>query len=168
MSDSRRSVESERKSRQMINFIAGGEEFAMDIQHVQEVLSCPEITKLPRTPSYVQGVIDLRGEIIPIIDMRIKLSLRRTERTSYTSIIIVETNGKQIGTIVDRICQVLSIFEDQITPPERLAGGLSKEYVRGMGKLEDRLIVILDMSKILSPDEVTELTAIDDSLREME
>ena len=168
MSDSSRSGDSERKTKQMINFIVGSEEFAMDLQHVQEVLSCPEITKLPRTPNYVQGVIDLRGEIIPIIDMRIKLGLRRTERTPYTSIIIVETNGKQVGAIVDKINQVLSLYEDQIIPPEKLAGGLSEKYVRGMGKLEERLIVILDMSKILTPEEVTELNIIDNSLEEMQ
>ena len=163
MSDPKDKRDSEVRTEQMINFIVGGEEFAIDIRNVREVINCPEITKLPRTPVFVQGVIDLRGEIIPIIDMRVKLGLRTGEHTSYTAVIIVETDGKYVGAVVDRICSVIRINEDQITPPVRLIAGLSGEYVRGMGKLDDRLIVILDVHKILTPKEITELTALEGS-----
>lgn len=163
MSDSSGTKPSDLKTEQMVNFMVGGEEFAIEISHVREVINCPDITKLPRTPVFVQGVIDLRGEIIPIIDMRVKLGLQTQEKTPYAAVIIVETDGKYVGAVVDRICQVIRINQDQITPPVRLVAGLSGEYVRGMGKLGDRLIVILDVGKILTPKEITQLDTLEEA-----
>ena len=156
-------AKSELKSEQMISFLVGGEEFAIDIQNVREVISCPEITRLPRAPAFVRGVIDLRGEIIPVVDMRARLGMRAQERTSYTAVIIVETEEKCVGAVVDRICQVIRMSEDQITPPVPLIAGLSGNYIRGMGRLEDRLIVILDVSKLLTDRELTQLAELEKS-----
>ena len=154
---------SDLQTEQLINFIVGGEEFAIDLLHVREVINCPEITRLPRTPVFVEGVIDLRGDIIPVIDMCVKLDLRKEELTLRSAVIIVEIDGKHVGAIVDRICQVIRLNQDQISPPVKLIGGLSQEYVRGVGKLNDRLIVILDVNKVFSSREVRELAEFGES-----
>lgn len=145
---------------QFINFMIGEEDFAIDLRYVREVIRCPEITRLPRAPYYVKGVIDLRGNIIPVIDMAARLGMSSSPMTALTSVIIVETEVRQIGAIVDRINQVIKLREDQITPPVRIAGGISEEYVRGVGRLEDQLIVILEATRVFTPRVAEELAGL--------
>ena len=118
---------------------------------------------LPAT--FIKGVINLRGEVIPIFDLRDRFGLDHTDYTSLTRIIVVETGGKLVGIVVDEVSQVILIPEAQIEPPPNVIGGLSKEYIVGVGKIGERLIVLLKIDKILSQEngekgeeEVTEIT----------
>jgi len=155
-------------TQQLINFMIGEEEFAIDLRYVREVIRCPEITRLPRSPDYVEGVIDLRGNIIPVIDLATRLGMPGSPFSSNTAVVIVETEVRLIGAIVDRINQVVRLAEDQITPPVRLAGGISEDFIRGVGRLEDRLIVILEISKVFTPRVAEELSGLADSVPKLQ
>ncbi len=142
---------------QMINFMVGGEEYAVDIQKVREVIYMREITPLPRTLPFVKGIINLRGEVIPVIDLREKFGLDHDAYTSQTNVIIVETSGKCMGVVVDRVSHVIRLSSGELAPPPPLIGGLSGAYVLGVGKLQDRFVVVLDIEKILTTAEMIEL-----------
>ncbi len=138
---------------QLISFMVGEEEFGLDILRVREVIRVREITRLPGTPTFVEGIINLRGDVIPIIDLRDKFGLPAVERTAQTRVIVVDADGRLVGMIVDAASQVVRIPADQIDPPPPIVGGLSAEYVRGVGKMEDRLLILLDIDRILTADE---------------
>ncbi len=147
----------DKENEQVISFRVGEEEFGVEILRVKEVIRIKEITQLPKTPSFVKGVINLRGDIIPIIDLREKFGLEQVDYTGMTRVIVVEVEGKSIGMVVDSVSQVLRLPTDQIDPPPELAGGVSEEFLRGVGKLEERLIILLDINKILTSEEKIEL-----------
>jgi purine-binding chemotaxis protein CheW len=138
---------------QLISFMVGEEEYGLDILRVKEVIRASEITRLPGAPTFVVGVINLRGDIIPIIDLRDKLGLPSARRTEETRVIVVDADGRLVGMIVDSASQVVRIPADQIDPPPPVIGGLSGEYVRGVGKMEDRLVILLDIDRILTSTE---------------
>jgi purine-binding chemotaxis protein CheW len=142
---------------QIISFNVGKEEYGVEIQTVKEVIRLREITRLPKAPTFVKGVINLRGDVIPIIDLREKFSLEEEDYTEKTRVIVVEVEGKSIGMVVDSVSHVARLAEDQIEPPPSLVGGLSGEYIRGVGKLGERLIVLLNIDRILSTEEKIEL-----------
>ncbi len=146
--------------RQFISFSVGDEEYGLELLKVKEVIRVREITWLPRAPSFVKGIINLRGDVIPIIDLRDKFGLEPREATAMTRVIVVEVDGKLMGMIVDAASQVVRIPADQIDPPPPVFGPLSREFITGVGRLEDRLIVILDSNAILSADERTQLGSV--------
>ena len=157
-------MEQQRKTRaqsaeadQMISFSIGEEHYGVDIQEVKEVIRIREITQLPKAPTFVKGVINLRGDVIPIIDLREKFGLEQLDYTEVTRVIVVEVDGKSIGMVVDRVSNVIKIPQDEIEPPPPLVGGLSGEYLRGIGKLGEKLIVLISIDKILTTDEKIEL-----------
>ena len=146
---------------QLISFIVGDEEYGLDILRVKEVIRLREITRLPRAPSFVKGIINLRGDVIPIIDLRDRFGLERQEYTSMTRVIVVDVDNKLVGMVVDAASQVVRVPADQIEPPPPIVGGLSAEYIKGVGKLEERLIILLNIDRILSSQEKVELDRID-------
>ena len=140
---------------QLVAFMLEDEEFAVDIHKVREVIKLPEITPLPRSVDFIEGVINLRGDIIPVVDLCKRFSLHRPEeRDEQSRIIIVEIDGSgEIGLIVDAVSEVLRISEDVIHPPPTNVSGARAELIQGVGRLDNRLIIILNLQEILTSEE---------------
>jgi len=147
--------------RQFISFSVGDEEYGLELLRVKEVIRVREITWLPKAPSFVKGIINLRGDVIPIIDLRDKFGLEAKEATANTRVIVVEVEGKLMGMIVDSASQVVRIPADQIDPPPPVLGGFSQEFITGVGKMEDKLIILLNSDAILTAEERTQLGSLD-------
>ncbi len=150
-------MEQEQNLNQLISFEVGEEEYGLEILRVKEVIRIRQITRLPGSPSFVKGIINLRGDVIPIIDLRDKFGLEEQEYTGSTRVIVAAVDGKLVGMVVDAVSQVVRLPADQVDPPPPIAGGLSARFVKGVGKLEDRLIILLDLDRILSAQEKCEL-----------
>jgi len=146
--------------RQFISFSVGPEEYGLELMRVKEVIRVREITWLPRAPSFVKGIINLRGDVIPIIDLRDKFGLETREHTAQTRVIVVEVEGRLMGMVVDAASQVVRIPADQLDPPPVL-GGFSQEFITGVGKIGEKLVILLNPDAILSADEKTALSSID-------
>lgn len=133
---------------QLVTFKLGGEEYGIDILRVQEINRMTVITAMPKAPFSVEGVINLRGKVIPVINLRKRFGLAMKE-FDYQSRIIVIDAGSTVGLIVDSVSEVLRISSDTIEPPSLVTTGTGSEYIMGIGKLEDRLIIVLDIEKLL-------------------
>ena len=148
-------------SNQYLTFTLGEELFALEISKVREVLDYTKITKVPRTPEFMLGVINLRGSVVPVIDMRLKFGLAKTERTVNTCIVIVEVilEGETtvLGALVDSVQEVFELEPNQIEPPPRLGTRLRTDFIKGMGKRDDKFIIILNIDKVFSIDELTNI-----------
>ncbi len=142
---------------QLISFEVGEEEYGLEILRVKEVIRIREITRLPKAPHFVRGIINLRGDIIPIIDLRDRFGLEERAYSTMTRVIVVDVEGRLVGMVVDAASQVVRIPSDQIDPPPPIVGGLSAEYIKGVGKLEERLVILLNIDRILSQEEKVEL-----------
>ena len=149
-----------RDLRQFISFSVGEEEYGLELLRVKEVIRVREITWLPKAPSFVKGIINLRGDVIPIIDLRGKFGLEAREETAQTRVIVVEVGGRLMGMVVDSASQVVRIPADQIDPPPPVLGGFSQEFITGVGKLEDKLVILLSTEAILTADEKAALSAV--------
>ena len=147
--------------RQFISFSVGEEEYGLELLRVKEVIRVREITWLPKAPSFVKGIINLRGDVIPIIDLRDKFGLDPREDTAQTRVIVVELEGRLTGLVVDSASQVVRIPGDQVDPPPAVPGSFSQELITGVGKLEDSLIILLNPDAILTADEKVALSALD-------
>ncbi|WP_027722662.1 chemotaxis protein CheW [Maridesulfovibrio zosterae] len=145
---------------QLVTFSIGEEEFGVDILKVQEIIRTMEITKVPRAPIFVEGVINLRGKVIPIIDLRSKFGLQTIEHDQNTRIIVIEINDMIVGFVVDSVSEVLRIPASTVEPPPAVVSGLESEYISGVGKLEDRLLILLDLNRLLSSDEQEQLAQV--------
>lgn len=142
---------------QLVAFRLQGEEFAVDIQRVREVLKITQITPLPQALSFIEGVINLRGEVIPVVDLRKRFNIKNSQQTGESRIIIVEIDESQVGLIVDSVTEVLHLMSSAVDPPPRRLVGTRTEFIKGVGKLGDRLLIILDLQQILSTEEHVEL-----------
>ncbi len=147
--------------RQLVTFTIDTEEYGLGILKVQEIVRLPKITRLPKAPEFIKGVIDLRGNIIPIIDLREKFGLLAKEYIETTRVIIVEVAEKRIGMIVDTVSQVVRVSESNIAPPPTNVDGNVNEYIDGVVRLENRLIILLKVDGILSTEEVVQLQQVD-------
>lgn len=145
---------------QLVTFSIGEEEFGVDILKVQEIIRTMEITKVPRAPQFVEGVINLRGKVIPIIDLRSKFGLQFREHDQHTRIIVIEINDMIVGFVVDSVSEVLRIPASTVEPPPPVVSGLESEYINGVGKLEDRLLILLDLNRLLSSEEQDQLAQV--------
>lgn len=143
---------------QLVSFLLGNEEFGADILMIQEIIRMVPITRVPNAPHFVEGIINLRGKVIPIIDLRKRLNVKSDlEPNRNTRIMVVRLDGKTTGFIVDAVSQVLRIPTSIIEPPPDVVAGVDSEYIAGVSKLENRLLIILDFNKILSSKETKEL-----------
>ncbi|MBI4804131.1 MAG: chemotaxis protein CheW [Desulfovibrio sp.] len=143
---------------QLVTFSIGEEEFGVDILKVQEIIRMMEITKVPRAPEFVEGVINLRGKVIPIIDLRRRFGLSARGHDKHTRIIVIEINNMIVGFVVDSVSEVLRIPSSTVEPPPPVVSGMESEYISGVGKLEDRLLILLDLDRLLSREETVSLT----------
>jgi purine-binding chemotaxis protein CheW len=152
------SVPSITDTRQYLTFQLAEEIFGVDVSHVREILEFNTVTKVPRTPDYMRGVINLRGSVVPVLDMRLKFGMTMTEKTVNTCIIVVEVSfdGETtiIGALVDSVDEVFELEPDQIEPAPRIGIQLKTEFIKGMGKRDDRFIIILDIDRVFSTEEL--------------
>ncbi|MCF8240148.1 MAG: chemotaxis protein CheW [Melioribacteraceae bacterium] len=142
---------------QLVSFKIGEEEFGVDILSVHEIIRMLQVTKIPNSPSFVEGVINLRGKVIPVVDLRSRLRMDKVEHNQQTRIIVVEINERTIGFIVDEVKEVLRIPENITEPPPDMVSGIDAEYITAVGKLDDRLLILLDLEKVFSLDEIENL-----------
>ena len=142
---------------QLVSFKIGEAEFGVDILKVQEINKMMELTSVPNTPKFVEGVVNLRGRIIPVLNLRSRLGLEVKEYDSETRIIVVELNDKTLGFIVDEVKEVLRIPVGITEQPPEVVSGVDAAYITAIGKLEDRLLILLDLTKILTHEEEKEL-----------
>jgi len=144
---------------QYLTFKLEEEIFALDISKVREVLDFTTITKVPRTPEFMRGVINLRGNVVPVVDMRLKFGMTKTENTVHTCIIIVEINldGETtvLGALADAVQEVIELGTEQIEPAPKIGTRLRTDFIQGMGKRDEGFIIILDIDKVFSADELS-------------
>ncbi len=145
-------------STQYLTFTLENEDFALDISQVREVLNIITITRVPRMPQFLSGVINLRGNVVPVIDLRLKLGMNAITKTVETCIVIVEVlidnELTQMGALTDSVKEVIDLEPGQIAPPPKLGTKLKTEFIKGMGKQGERFLIILDIDKILSDEEI--------------
>jgi purine-binding chemotaxis protein CheW len=151
---------------QLVSFAIGKEQFGVDILMVQEIIRMAPITAIPNSPDFIEGVINLRGHIIPVIDLRKRLKLNplADEDKGNTRILIINVQDRVTGFIVDAVSQVLKIPKSFVEPPpEIVVAGLKGQYIYGVCKLEERLLILLDFSKILQIEEIKKLMEVQES-----
>ena len=151
-------VETITETTQYLTFKLEEELFALDIGKVREVLDFTTITKVPQTPDYMRGVINLRGSVVPVVDLRLKFGMVMAEQTVNTCVIIVEVelDGEKVvmGAMADAVQEVLDLEPDQIDPPPRIGTKLNTEFIKGMGKHAEQFIIILDIDKVFTSGEL--------------
>ena len=146
-------------SRQYVTFSLADELFGVEVSRAREILSLTPLTKVPQTPAYLLGVINLRGQVVPVVDMRLKLGLPAAEETEDTCIIVIEVqvDGEAIvvGALADAVREVLEVRDDQIEPPPRLGTKLNTEFINGMGKVDEQFMILLNIDRVFSSEELT-------------
>ncbi len=157
---------------QLVVFTLGNESYAVDINTVKEIIQLQPITKLPGTPPSVEGIINLRGSVIPIIDLRKRFEMERVEKNKETRIVVVNCANSSVGVMVDSVAQVLRIPRESIEPASSVFSDKQVEYLLGIVKLTDRLIILLDMDRILTNQELSSLKSLEinqtDAVKERE
>lgn len=142
---------------QIVSFRLANEEYGVDIMRVQEIILPGEITQMPEVPDYICGLINLRGHVIPIVDLRKRFGLPVSERDEHTRIIVVNVGSRTIGMVVDAVNEVLRINEDQLEPPPSSIVGIEHVYIKALVKFDDKLLILLDIESILSREETAKL-----------
>ena len=139
--------------RQLVVFDLGGELYGVDIGTVREIIRMQEITHVPNAPEFVEGVTNLRGKVIPVIDLRRRFGMKEGEETSETRIVVVDIGGEDMGVRVDAVTEVLRITEQLIEQPSSVVTTVDSYYMEGIANLGERLIILLDLTKVLSQEE---------------
>ncbi|MCP4376368.1 MAG: purine-binding chemotaxis protein CheW [bacterium] len=145
-------------SGEYLAFALGQEEYGLEILKVREIISMSDITFVPNTPIYVKGVINLRGKVIPAIDLRLKFAMEEAPRTDETCIVVVNVNKTEMGIIVDRVSEVLDISSENIEASPEFGASVDTDFILGMGKTEDRVTTLLDISSVLGCDNIQAIT----------
>jgi purine-binding chemotaxis protein CheW len=147
------------ETRQYLTFKLGNEIFATDVAKVREVLDFTTITEIPRTPAFMSGVINLRGSVVPVVDMRLCLEMSKTERTTNTCIVVLEVllenESIVIGALADSVEEVIDLDPEQIRPAPRIGTQIRTDFIKGMGKRDEQFIMILDIDRVFSADELS-------------
>ncbi|MFA6449896.1 MAG: chemotaxis protein CheW [bacterium] len=144
---------------QLVSFTLGDEEYGIEILKIREIVRIPPITRVPRSPAFIMGLINLRGKVIPVIDLHKRFGVEKNEITPSARIIVAELGPRTTGLLVDSVSLALKLDASQIEPPPQIVDGGSSEYIKGVGKTDGRLIIILDVDKFLSDEEQTRLAA---------
>ncbi len=146
------------KNIQIVVFSIGKEHYAVNIASVSEIVRVPDVTAVPDAPEFFEGVINLRGKIVPVVDLRVRLKLPRVERTKSSRVLVTETGGRVIGLMVDAVSEVRKLSSDTVEQPPEMISAVGIEYITGVAKLGDRLIIFLDINKILSAEEMKKVS----------
>ena len=144
----------EAQPREFLVFSLGDEEYAIDILKAQEIRGYENVTRIASAPPFIKGVTNLRGVIVPIVDLRIKFNLDRVEYDGQTVVIVVNVSGRVVGVVVDGVSDVLSLTPEQIKPAPEFGLSLSSDYLSGLASLEDRMLVLVDIDRMLSSEEM--------------
>jgi purine-binding chemotaxis protein CheW len=150
---------------QLVVFELDRESYGVDIAAVNTIIRMQQITHVPRAPEFVEGVINLRGSIVPVIDLRKRFGLGAFEETKASRIVVVETAAGLVGMVVDAVTETLSLAGDAIEPPSSLVTTADSRYLRGVAKLDDRLIILLDLERILTESESDALAGVEAQAR---
>ena len=146
---------------QVVGFYIGNDEYAINIGNVREIVSMVDIRKVPRAPKFVEGVINLRGHIISIMDLRKRFEVQSAVDTHQAKILIVEFGKSQLGMIVDNVSEVFRLNSDQLeATPDLFSGSIDSQYIQGVGKMGDRIIILLDVKRLLSTEEQNQLVGL--------
>jgi len=148
---------------QIVSFRLANEEYGVDIMRVQEIILLGQITKMPEVPDFICGLINLRGHVIPIVDLRKRFNLANDEENEHTRIIVVNVEGKTIGVVVDAVNEVLRINVDQVEPPPSSIAGIDHTYIRGLVKFEEKLLILLNIENILSVEDQSKISGLTNS-----
>lgn len=144
---------------QLVGCRLDDEDYAIAIIKIQEIILMKPITRIPQVPAFIEGLINLRGVVIPIINLRKRFGMSTRDHDEETRIIVLNLQGKTVGCVVDSVTKVMRISSDQVQPPPLTMMALAKHYISGIGKLEDRLLIILDIERLFEPDELALLPA---------
>lgn len=139
--------------RQLVVFEVANESYGLDIHQVKEIIRVPDITRVPRTPPFVEGVINLRGSVIPVLDLRKRFGFDSRQADDAQRIVVIEMGDQTVGVIVDRVLEVLQVDEAKIDAPSPYVVTVDSEYIAGIAKVDERLIIVLDIDRVLSTGE---------------
>ena len=152
-------------TRQYLTFKLGDEVFATDVSKVREVLDFTAVTKIPRTPDFMSGVINLRGNVVPVVDLRLCFEMSKTEKTVNTCIVVVEMllegESTVIGALADSVEEVIDLEPDQIQPAPRIGTQIRTDFIKGMGKRDSQFIMILDIDRVFSAEELSAVRGVE-------
>ncbi|KXK26124.1 MAG: purine binding chemotaxis protein [Candidatus Brocadia sinica] len=137
-----------------LTFVLCGEEYGIEILKVREIIGIMNITPVPQTPGYMKGVINLRGKVIPVVDLRLKFGFQETDHTKETCIIVVEVKNKLTGVLVDTVSEVLDVRGEDLEPAPHLGEGINTEIFLGMAKIKNKVKILLDIDKVLGTEEI--------------
>ncbi|MCE8002339.1 chemotaxis protein CheW [Billgrantia ethanolica] len=152
----------EAHNREFLVFSLGEEEYAIDILKVQEIRGYENVTRIANAPDFIKGVTNLRGVIVPIVDLRIKFHLDKVEYGGQTVVIVVNVEDRVVGIVVDGVSDVMTLSPDQIKPAPEFGVTLSSDFLSGLGSLDDRMLVIVDIDKLLTSDEMALVESVAD------
>lgn len=146
---------------QLVVFNTGNEDFGIEIMNVQEIIRMTNITKIPQSPNYVRGIINLRGKIIVVINLNVIIGMESRDHDENTRIIVTSINDTVVGFVVDSVSEVLRLPSSSVEPaPELVSKKVDSNYLKGIGKLDNRLLLLLDMGRVLTKDEMAQIPAI--------
>jgi purine-binding chemotaxis protein CheW len=161
------SVDEITEARQYLTFKLGNEVFGIDVAKVREVLDFTGITKIPRTPDFMSGVINLRGSVVPVVDLRLCFQMTKTERTRNTCIVVVEVllegEATVIGALADSVEEVIDLEPDQIQPAPKIGTQIRTDFIKGMGKRDSQFIMILEIDRVFSAEELSSVQSTEGS-----
>ena len=141
-----------------LTFRLGNEDYGIEIRYVTEIVGLQKITEVPDMPVFVKGVVNLRGQVIPVLDVRLRFNMQSRDYDERTCIIVVNVSGSQVGLVVDTVNEVRNIDDDQISPPPKTAGADSARYIQGMGKVGESVIILLEGQQLLHDHEAASLS----------
>src|ERR1700716_637662 len=139
--------------RQLVVFHLGAELYGVEISRVHEIIRLQAVTRVPRAPAFVEGVINLRGKVIPVVDLRRRFGLPLADHTRASRIVVVEIGDQVVGIVVDGVSEVLRVNKGTIEPPSPVVAGIESDYLQGIAKLPDRLVILLNLDRVLARDE---------------
>jgi purine-binding chemotaxis protein CheW len=146
--------EEPRKLREFLTFTLGNEDYGVDILKVQEIRGYDTVTRIPDAPEFIKGVINLRGTIVPVIDLRLKFKFGEAAYNSFTVMIILNIGGRVIGMVVDGVSDVIALDDSQISPPPEFGAALDTRYLAGIGTVDKRMLILVDIQKLMSGSEI--------------
>lgn len=147
------------KNLQLVVFNIGKELYGVGIESVHEIVKVPDITEVPDAPAFLQGVINLRGKIVPVVDLRKRLRLVGKEKTKSSRVLITENDGRLVGLLVDAVSEVLKIQPDAVEAPPEMISSIGVEYITGVAKVGEQLIILLELTKVLSVEDMKKVGA---------
>lgn len=152
--DPRYSTAQTRAPREYLSFTLGSEEYGIDILTVQEIRGYDAVTRIPDTPDYIKGVVNLRGTIAPVVDLRLRFKLGRADYGSLTVMIVLNVGGRIVGIVVDSVCDVVPLLDTQIAPPPEFGAAFDSSYLQGLANVAERMLILMDIEKLLCSAEL--------------